>query len=107
MSNPHYFVFFLFIGARCMRHFNPSLVTCLSFNVFSLTITEGEGFEPSRVLPPNDLANRPLHHLSNLPKYHVASVMICRHHLHTFASSAVPGTFTRLARLSTLELGCN
>ena len=29
---------------------------------------EGEGFEPSRVLPPNDLANRPLHRLSNLPK---------------------------------------
>ena len=30
-------------------------------------LTEGEGFEPSRVLSPNDLANRPLHRLSNLP----------------------------------------
>ena len=38
-----------------------------SFNGRVSPLTEGEGFEPSRVLSPNDLANRPLHRLSNLP----------------------------------------
>lgn len=99
--------------ASCGNHLSMSRIDSsrtIFFMILSFLsfLRKVRGSNPrATFLPPNDLANRPLHHLSNLPEYHVASVMICRHHLQTFVSSAVPGTFTRFVQSSTLEPGCN